>query len=333
MTRDELLSGHGGRIDAMARAFPDAPLPWLDLSTGINPFPYPLPPIAPDAWTRLPTSATRDACEIAMARAFGCTHEACRAVAGTEVAIRQFPAILRAQEVALRVPSYADHVQSWKAAGARIAQCADPLECAGAVDIAVIVNPNNPDGYCWPVDRIEAARVAMARRGGWLIVDEAYGELDPQASVAHLAGRDGLIVLRSFGKFYGLAGVRLGAVLAPPEVLAALDRRLGGWDVSGPALALGAIAYADADWANATRAKLAGAMRDCRALLLDAGLEDIVGTDLFRYVRAADAAGLWQRLARAGIAVRRFADDAHHLRFGLPDSQASLERLSRAISP
>ena len=156
-----------------------------------------------------------------MAGAFGCDPSYCRAVAGTEVAIRQMPSILRAKRGS---PKHADHAQSWRSDGASVVTSLDPLELVEKADVVVLVNPNNPDGHCWPVERIEHARARLAKRGGWLIVDEAYADLDPSKSVAPFAGRRALIVLRSFGKFYGLAGLRLGAVLAPPTFCAKLGK-------------------------------------------------------------------------------------------------------------
>lgn len=331
--KNDPISGHGGRIDAMARAFPDAPLPWIDLSTGINPFFYPVPAITADAWHRLPGEAARAECERSMADAFACGAAHCRAVAGTEGAIRQLPAIHKAHTVAVRGQSYADHAESWRASGARVIEVSDPLELAGRADVVVIVNPNNPDGRGWPIDQIEHARARLAGRGGLLIVDEAYADIDPFHSVASLAGRKGLIVLRSFGKFYGLAGVRLGAVLAGPDVLGALDKKLGCWDVSGPALEIGTAAYADRQWQKATRERLAVQMQEMRGLIATAGLVDVGGTDLFRFVRAENAPMLWRQLAESGIAVRRFVGDALHLRVGLPSDDAAFGRLAKALSP
>ena len=333
MTDLGLVSGHGGRIDAMARAFPSAPLPWIDLSTGINPYPYRWPSIAPDAWERLPGEVARAFCESTMAESFRCDPSFCRAVAGTEVVIRQLPSILRAQRVAVRARSYADHAESWRLAGAKVVTHFDPLALAGEADVAVIVNPNNPDGHRWTVEAIEAARATLAHRGGWLIVDEAYADLNPSLSAAPLAGRKGLIILRSFGKFFGLAGVRLGAVLATQEILSSIEDRLGGWDVSGPALDIGAAAYADHDWQAATRGHPAVRMQEMHALIATSALEDRGGTDLFRFVRGSDANALWRRLAEQGIAVRRFVGDAHHLRIGLPADKLAFSRLARGLNP
>lgn len=333
MTKADLVSGHGGQIDAMARTFPGAPLPWIDLSTGINPYPDPLPSIPNDAWQRLPGEAARALCESTMAKSFGCDPSFCRAVAGTEVVIRQLPSILRARSVAVRARSYGDHAESWRSAGAQVVTPPDPLASAGEADVVVIVNPNNPDGHRWPAEAIEAARAELTRRGRWLIVDEAYADLDPSRSVVPFAGRDGLIILRSFGKFFGLAGVRLGAVLAPQEILSAIEHRLGGWDVSGPAMEIGAAAYADHDWQAKMREHLAERMEVLRALISTSALEDRGGTDLFRFVGAPDANALWRELAEQGIAVRRFAGDAHHLRIGLPADNVAFSRLARGLTP
>ena len=332
MTDNKLFTGHGGRIDVMARAFPHAPEPWLDLSTGINPWPYVVPTLAPEAWTRLPTEEARKVCEGAMANAFGCAPEACRAVGGTEIAIRLLPSILRSRSVAVRSPSYADHRHSWHSAGADVLEIEDPLEVVDDVDTVVLVNPNNPDGHRWSVGEMEEARRRLTRRGGWLIVDEAYADLDPEASMAPAAGRAGLIVLRSFGKFFGLAGVRLGAFLAPPGVLDELGEKVGGWDVSGPALAVGEAAYADKIWQKKTRNRLADASLALQQVLSDAGLQDAGGTELFRYVKTEDAAAVWRGLAENGVAVRRFENCNQALRFGLPPDPQSLSRLAKALA-
>ena len=326
------INRHGGQIDVMAGAFPDAPKPWLDLSTGINPWPYPVPALAPDAWARLPSGQVRTDCEAAMARAFSCHPSVCRAFAGTEMVIRQLPDVLHSRHIALRSPSYADHAQAWQVAGAEVREVDQPLELVGEVDTVVLVNPNNPDGYRWTVAQLEDVRQRLARRGGWLIVDEAYADLDPAASMAPFAGRDGLIVLRSFGKFFGLAGARLGAVLAPPHILASLAERFGVWDVSGPALTLGAKAYADQPWHEATRSRVAEASTRLQEVLINAGLQDAGGTDLFRYVRAGDAQTVWRRLAQKGIAVRRFEGQNTALRIGLPPDPQALSRLAKALA-
>lgn len=322
---------HGGALDAMKRAFPDAPAPWLDLSTGINPRPWPAPPPAPASLARLPGADAWDACRTAMAEAFGADPEAVLPVPGSEIAIRLLPLVRPARRVALRPLSYGDHRRAWAAAGAALIVGDDPLG-ADEADVAVLCNPDNPDGRIEAPDRLLAARERLAARGGLLVVDEAYADLDPAGSLAGRAGAPGLVLLRSFGKFYGLGGVRLGALLGPPAIVAAMRSLIGIWGVSGHALEIGAAAYRDFGWQGATRARLARESAALDARLTAAGLEIAGGTALFRLVRAADAEGLWRHLGTQGIYVRRFADHPGLLRLGLPTDAAAGERLSAALA-
>lgn len=326
---------HGGRIDLMRRAFPQAPRGWVDLSTGINPHAYPHGPFRHGDARVLPEQTLRASCEAAMAARFGCAAEACRAVPGTELVIRLLPYILRGRRVAVRRPSYADHEEAWRSAGARLSLHDDPLEMATADDVSVvvIVNPNNPDGRIWTRAEVAAAHAALMQRGGTLIVDEAYADLSPEISAASLAGAPGLIILRSFGKTYGLPGLRLGCILAEAKVLRRLDALLGHWAVSGTALRTGQQAYGDTEWLRRTAAQVRRESGELQLLLNRAGLVDRGGTLLFRYVRTDDAMGMWTRLAKKGIAVRRFDEDPHHLRIGLPGSADALERLQAALTP
>lgn len=323
---------HGGALDRMRKVFPDAPEPWLDLSTGINPWPYPIEPIAADAFHHLPTDNAITSCREAMARAFGAPASRVLPAPGSELLIRLLPTILKPQTIAIAQPTYGDHAQSWHAAGCQIVETPDPLDSINAVDGVVLCNPNNPDGRTWSVDRIENARLTLAERNGWMIVDEAYADLHPDRSVARQDDCRGLIVLRSFGKFYGLAGVRLGALIGPEAVLSAMRARLGVWSVSGPALDLGVRAYRDYGWQDQTRNRLAAARTNLDHVLHAAGLNVTGGTDLYRYLEVEDAHAIWQRLAEHGIYVRRFAWSPRHLRIGLPTTAADVARLDQAVN-
>jgi cobalamin biosynthetic protein CobC len=322
---------HGGALARMRALFPDAPEPWIDLSTGINPWPYPVTAATLSHFSRLPDADLFAASRAAMAQTFGAAETAVLPAPGSEALIRLLPRLIPACSVALREPTYGDHSQAWRAAGARIEALDDPLSRAGAVDVLVIVNPNNPDGRTVAPAALIEAHAAQAARGGWLIVDEAFADLDPSLSVAAQAGPGGLVILRSFGKFYGLAGLRLGAMLGPPDLLAAAADALGAWAVNGPALAIGRQAYGDAAWSARTRARLAKARGELDLLLSAAQLPVSGGTDLFRFVATADATGLWRRLGQAGIAVRRFSWSDARVRIGLPASNAELARLASAL--
>jgi len=323
---------HGGALDRVAVRFPAAPEPWIDLSTGINPWSWPVDRIDPNSLRHLPTHGDMDRCRAAMADAFAAPASALTIVPGTEIAIRLLPQILAAQRVAVLSPSYGDHAETWSAAGTELVSTADPLDHADSADIVVLCNPNNPDGRCFDTNVLMDARERLARRGGWLIVDEAYADLDPARSLAPLAGSPGLVVLRSTGKFFGLPGLRLGGVLGPPALAAGMERLLGVWRIAGPALAIGTRAYADMDWQQSMRGRLATARARLDAALEAGGGKVAGGTDLFRYVEVNDAHATWRKLCEHGIYTRRFEWARSHLRVGLPGSREAEARLTSTLS-
>lgn len=329
-TATESFLSHGGRLRAAAAAFPRAPYPWIDLSTGINPCPYPAPVAGPDARSRLPDPESVAELEAAAAAAFGADPRAVAAVPGSEAGLRILPRLLGANSVAIAAPSYAGHEQAWRAAGADVAEL--PLaalrDCAaGAV---LLVNPNNPDGRVVPAAGVMELARHRAVTGGWTIVDEAFGEVAPADCVAAQAGGR-LVVLRSFGKFYGLAGLRLGFVVAEAALAAEIRAAFGDWPVSADAIVAGLAAYPDTSWAAAARSRLALDRARLDRLLQSAGLLPAGGTDLFRLVRAADAGRRFHKLAEAGVLVRPFAYQSGWLRFGLPGEEGSWLRLEAAL--
>jgi cobalamin biosynthetic protein CobC len=310
---------HGGRITAAAALFPDAPQPWLDLSTGINPHSYPAPRMARAELARLPDPEDVAALETTAATAFGVDPARVAATPGTEAALRLLPRLLGAGSVRLREPSYGGHRDAWAAIGARI------VTDDGAAEAQVVVNPNNPDGRL-----VAPPDLVVAAQHGWMIVDEAFIETTPQASVAAQAeGR--LIVLRSFGKFFGLPGLRLGFVVAAPDLAARVREAFGEWPLTTPTLKAGLAAYADHAWTARMQRRLASDARRLDMLLIKAGLDIVGGTELFRLARAEKAEAVFLRLARAGILCRPF-DDPHLLRFGLPGSADGWLRLEDALT-
>ena len=325
---------HGGALDLMHARFPQAPEPWVDLSTGINPWPYPLDSPQPETFQRLPTATAMAACRDAMAEAFGAAAEFVLPIPGSELLIRLLPTLLRLRRgtrVAIARPTFADHAKVWRAASCRVIETPDPLDTLATTDLVVLCNPNNPDGRVWNPDRLEATRTALAAKGGWLIVDEAYADVRPDLSMAVGGGRAGLILLRSFGKFFGLPGLRLGALLAPRDILETVRQCLGVWSVSGPALAAGAQAYRDSGWQQGTRHRLAASRARLDAVLCSAGLRVVGGVDLFRFVKADNADNVWHRLAGRGISVRRFDWSRNRLRIGLPPDADAEARLAQAL--
>jgi len=324
---------HGGALDRMRKAFPDAQEPWIDLSTGINPWPYPIGEIPDSVFHHLPTQAAYETCRAAMSQAFGAPRENLLISPGSELLIRLLPDVLSPGRTAVLSPTYGDHARVWKSAGCEVIETGFPLTMADEADAIVLCNPNNPDGRRFDPADLMAAAERLAVHGGWLIVDEAYADLEPELSIAPYASRNNLIILRSFGKFFGLAGVRLGTLIAPPSICASISERLGVWPVSGPALEIGARAYQDRPWQENTRANLSKASARLDALLTSAHLSIAGGCDLFRFVQVPDAESLWRQLAQKGIYVRRFVWSDHMLRFGLPANSESEQRLAEALTP
>jgi cobalamin biosynthetic protein CobC len=322
---------HGGDLDELRRLFPGAPKPFIDLSTGINPFAYPIPALTPAVFARLPEPAALDALRAAAAVRYGAPSPAhVVAAPGTQILLSALAALRPPGRAAILGPTYAEHARAAALAGhaVRDVRAIDDL---AAADLAVTVNPNNPDGRVTGRATLLALARALADRGGLLVVDEAFMDVGPRE--ASLAGEVGsnIVVLRSFGKFFGLAGLRLGFALASPDIAARLAAALGPWAVSGPALAIGAAALADHAWSAAMGGRLAAEAGRLDQLLAGAGLAVIGGTSLFRLV-SSPAAGTWfVRLGRAGILVRRFAEQPAWLRFGLPPDETSWQRLGAAL--
>jgi cobalamin biosynthetic protein CobC len=310
---------HGGRITAAEALFPHAPRPWLDLSTGINPRPYPAPALTWRNLARLPEPEALAALEAAAATVFGVAPTRVAATPGTEAALRLLPRLLGARSVALSPPIYGGHLEAWRAIGAEIVIGQDdPAEAR------VAVNPNNPDGRS-----LSAETLLAAAQTGWMIVDEAFADPHPEASVAAQAGGK-LVVLRSFGKFYGLPGLRLGFVLAEPTLAAQIRQAFGEWPVSNGAILAGNAAYADAAWRERTRKRLRRDRARLDRLLERAGLTVLGGTDLFRLAQAADAETLFLSLCECGVLCRPF-DQTNLLRFGLPGRRADWDRLAASL--
>lgn len=322
--------GHGGDLAAATTRFGTPPGGWIDLSTGINPTPYPLPGLSPDSWTRLPQSAGLKSLKEAAANAYGAAGPDLIACApGTQALIQALPRVLGARRVAVLGPTYAEHGAAWRASGTEVDEVADLPPPDRSL---VLVNPNNPNGRAVDPGRLSAWARDAAEANHWLIVDEAFADVRPDISLVPVLPLANVIVLRSFGKFHGLAGLRLGFALTAPRMVRRLEADMGPWAVSGPAQDIGARALADQAWATAERARLAARMARLRVLLTGAGLGIVGGTDLFVLAHHAEALTLYDHLAGAGILVRRFRVNSTWLRFGLPGSEDHWQRLDKALS-
>lgn len=317
---------HGGDIDRARTTYGGAVEDWIDLSTGINRAPYPVPELGPDLWQGLPTGASEEALIRAAAQAYG-TRAAVCPLAGAQAGIQIIPRLLPKGRARVLGPTYNEHLGSLIAAGWDAVEVTDPADLVGA-DLAVIVNPNNPDGRSWAPDQV----MTLRSRVGALLVDESFGDVAPETSVAGLAGEEGLFVLRSFGKFFGLAGVRLGFAIGSEDQIAAMREMAGPWAVSGPALEIGRVALTDATWIRETRDRLAAEAQRLDGMAKLAGWDLVGGTDLFRTYGVGDAAGVQDHLARARIWSRIFPYAPGWIRLGLPGAASEWDRLDDALS-
>lgn len=301
---------HGGNLaDAVAR-FGGRAEDWLDLSTGINPVPYPLPAIGAEAWSRLPEADAIARLNYAARQAYEAAPEAeIVAAPGASALIRLMPRLATTAKVAIPGPTYNEHAAAFAAEGWEITDRPGP-----GVTAAVIVNPNNPDGRTWS----RADLLVMAEAMDLLVVDESFMDPEPADSLAPEAGTEGLVVLRSFGKFYGLAGLRLGFAVTHPVTAARISDGLGPWAISGPAIVAGRTALADMDWADETRARLASDTARLRSVTERAAWQPVGGTTLFQTFETGNAVAAQAALARQHIWTRIFPYAPGWIRLGLP---------------
>jgi cobalamin biosynthesis protein CobC len=327
-----LLMEHGGDLFAARRAYPQAPEPWLDLSTGVNPYAYPFVPPPMESFTRLPQLEELRALEAAAAIAYRAPAAAeVVAAPGAQAIINWLSRLVPARRVGILGATYCEHARSWATSGAELTVVED-ISGLEDKDIAIVVNPNNPDGRLVAPADLYALAALLGKNGGVLIVDEAFLDfLEPGASAVPDAAESGGVVLRSFGKTYGLPGLRLGFAIASKPVAEKLRAALGPWPVSGAAITIGSAALTDAEWLAAMRARLHADGRALDKMLAAAGFASAGGSPLFRLVRHKDAQGWFERLAKAGVLVRRFAARPAWLRFGIAGSDAGRMRLCAAL--
>lgn len=320
---------HGGRLLRAAHEYGIPAEDWLDLSTGISPFAWPVPAVPAAAWHRLPEE---DDGLIDAARAYY-GQASLLPVHGSQAAIQALPGLRARSRVGVLAPGYAEHAQAWQRAGHAVefANAAALFEQARRYEVIVLIHPNNPGGDRFERDALLALHERLSRRGGWLVVDEAFIDATPERSLCQEPARPGLIVLRSVGKFFGLAGARVGFVSASPSLLDALRERLGPWSLAGPARYAVKLALGDSAWQRAQRERLQVASERLAPLLARHGWMPDAGCAFFQWRCDERAEALQRALARRGVLVRLFKQPSS-LRFGLPGDDAAFARLDAALA-
>lgn len=334
-----MVPEHGGRLNAAVKRWGIPREQWLDLSTGINPVGWPVPPIPADIWQRLPEAD--DGLSDIIRHWLGAPATAeCEPVAGSQAAIMALPRLRTPSRVGIPAIGYREHEYSWRKAGHSIVSitseqinanaCGDPDGWLDQLDVLVWINPNNPSAELIPSATLLRWHKRLQQRGGWLIVDEAFMDATPQYSLCAQAGQAGLIILRSLGKFYGLAGVRAGAVLADSAVMKPLRALLGPWSLSGPSRFVMAHALLDTHWQAQACTRLQHDSQRLATLLQAAGLTLMGGTALFQTARVDAPLVLADQLAAQGVLVRAF-EQPGMLRFGLAADERQWQRLERVL--
>lgn len=317
------MRDHGGDLDRAQARYGTGD--WLDLSTGINPVPYPVPDLPSRAWTALPTRAEIAALEACAQNAWR-ARLGCVALAGAQGAIQLVPQLAPPGAARVVGPTYNEHAGALRAQGWTVEEVAAPEDLRGAT-LGVLVNPNNPDGRCWTAEEV----LDVARDVGLLIVDESFADPMPEVSILPMLAAHRVVVLRSFGKFYGLAGLRLGFAFAPEALTARLRALAGPWAVSGLAISVGQAALADRTWYADTCKRLASDVGRLDALAKAQGWRLVGGTPLFRTYDTTDAPAAQEKLGRHRVWSRVFPYSRGWIRLGLPGDAAGWQQLVAAM--
>ena len=197
--------------------------------------------------------------------------------------------------------------------------------------LLIITNPNNPDGYTWDKSKLLDIADTLAKNNGVLIVDEAFADLTPENSLASDNLPENIILLRSLGKFFGLAGLRLGIARLPNFIKQKTILEFGPWSVNALALKIAQYALQDKTWISNTRLNLKSNADNLSDILIKSGFHTMGKTDLFQLVEHRDFEYINNKLTQNGIYVRTFENDKKLMRFGLPKNEEEFLRLKETL--
>ncbi|NQX79386.1 MAG: threonine-phosphate decarboxylase [Hyphomicrobiaceae bacterium] len=323
---------HGGDLSQVSVAHNTIEQNWLDLSTGIAPVPYPLPTVPLSDWQRLPQDNSMEELIASARHAYKVPYSASIIAApGTQILIQLLPILHPdVQQVRILGPTYNEHAICW-GRSVKNTQTVVDLQDLRKADVRVITNPNNPDGRVVDLKILKELAEQSYRESQLMIVDEAFADITPEVSIVPHCGDSGLIVLRSFGKFYGLAGLRLGFAIGAVDIIKRLGAAIGPWAISGPACYIAKQALYDDNWARKARLDYKKQATRLDTILIKYGIEIIGGTSLFRLGQFERAAHLHNALAKQGIWTRKFCQNPCWLRFGLPGHASNFIRFETAL--
>ncbi len=319
---------HGGHLIDAAKKYSIPLQQWIDLSTGINPNGWPIPEIPAECWQRLPESS--DGLINAAKNYYQC--QSILPVAGSQAAIQSLPLLRQKSKVGVLNPAYAEHAYSWKKAGHEIIELSvESIETQlNELDVLILINPNNPTGQRFSKTQLLNWHQQLQQRNGWLIIDEAFIDTKPEHSLSGHKVCEGLIILRSIGKFFGLAGIRCGFVIATQTLLNELNEILGPWTISHPSRYVASAALLDTEWQLQTQTELKTQIVRLTKILDKTGLTATAKTELFIWVKTEQAEKIHHALAKKGVLTRLFVHPAS-LRFGLPKNEAEWDCLDKVL--
>lgn len=321
---------HGGRLNAAIKKYNIPKQDWIDLSTGINPNGWPIPKIPTEFFQRLPEE--NDGLESAAKEYYNADNFI--SIPGSQFAIQKLPYLRKKSHVFILSPGYQEHAYCWEKAG-HIVQSLTSDEIDTHIknaDVLVIINPNNPTGEQFSAAQLLAWHNILNKKGGWLIVDEAFIDGDESNSlIPYTAVNSGMIVLRSIGKFFGLAGIRVGFIFSSKSILPLIKNDIGPWPISSPSRYIATQALKDRGWQKTTNENLNKKSQHLKEQLKNNKLLTAGGCSLFQWVKHPNASQIFQYLAKQGVLVRYFKDSSS-IRFGLPENDKAWKKLDIALN-
>ena len=338
---------HGGQLQKVALQYNIAPNQWLDLSTGIAPFNYPIPKIPEKLYQALPQVSN----ELTVVAQRYYNADNLLVTNGSQAIIKLLPTLWREQNKHSRTAylpeqGYKEHALAWQMAGFSLCWYQDKLPELSKIEnnaVLIVINPNNPTGQLYPKSVLLKYQKKLAENNGLLVIDEAFIDVikNSQSMTNTINNYKNTLVLRSFGKFFGLAGIRIGFLIADQTWLENFSENLGPWQVNSPAQFIAQQALADYNWHEQQKHKLNTLSNKLHSLLIEnippENMNKITGTDLFQTVyfkKGVDSISYAEHyyitLCQQGIYVR-LTDDKQALRFGIA-KEDQLERLTNALA-
>ena len=308
-----MIREHGGDIDNAIKKYGGNKDDWIDLSTGINPNHYPYKLINIRELQNLPYKNDIDNLN-KLAKKYFQTTACVRAVSGAQGGINILPFLLPNKTVSILSPTYNEYQNVFSNSLKKIINVKNLSELKKS-QIAIICNPNNPDGKLYSNDNL----LKISKSVEYLIIDESFIDQYPRKSLSHkLDDQTNILILRSFGKFFGLAGIRLGFLISNKEIDKKIQFLIGNWPISNVAINVASKALIDHVWIMNTISFLKEGSYFLDCLASEINWKVVGGTNLYRLYETPNAHDAQNKLANFKIWSRRFSYSKKWIRLGIP---------------